>query len=101
MTQSETEALILENNLIKQYLPKYNILLRDDKSYPFILITNHKHPRISSHRGPRKVEGQYFGPYPSAGAVWESLKLLQKYFLYASVRTAFTEPVPGLVCSTS
>ncbi|WP_310274666.1 excinuclease ABC subunit UvrC [Rheinheimera soli] len=80
VTQSETEALILENNLIKQYLPKYNILLRDDKSYPFILITNHKHPRISSHRGPRKVEGQYFGPYPSAGAVWQSLKLLQKVF---------------------
>ena len=78
VTNTETEALILENNLIKQFMPKYNVLLRDDKSYPYILITNHKHPRITSHRGPKKVAGQYFGPYPSAGAVWESLKLLQK-----------------------
>jgi len=80
VTHSETEALILENNLIKQFMPKYNVLLRDDKSYPFILLTNHKHPRLTSHRGPRKDNGQYFGPYPSAGAVWESLKLLQKIF---------------------
>ncbi|MCB5227399.1 excinuclease ABC subunit UvrC [Alishewanella sp. 16-MA] len=80
LTHSETEALILENNLIKQYLPKYNILLRDDKSYPYILLTSHRHPRISSHRGPRKVVGQYFGPYPNAGAVWQSLKSLQKIF---------------------
>ena len=80
LTHSETEALILENNLIKQYMPRYNVLLRDDKSYPYILITSHKHPRISSHRGPRKVAGQYFGPYPNAGAVWQSLKTLQKIF---------------------
>lgn len=80
LTHSETEALILENNLIKQHLPKYNVLLRDDKSYPYILISGHKHPRISSHRGPRKVVGQYFGPYPNAGAVWQSLKTLQKIF---------------------
>jgi excinuclease ABC subunit C len=80
VTHSETEALILENNLIKQFMPKYNVLLRDDKSYPFILLTDHKHPRLTSHRGPRKNAGQYFGPYPSAGAVWESLKLLQKIF---------------------
>lgn len=78
VTNTETEALILENNLIKQFMPKYNVLLRDDKSYPYILITDHKHPRITSHRGSKKVAGQYFGPYPSAGAVWESLKLLQK-----------------------
>ncbi len=78
VTNSETEALILENNLIKQYMPKYNVLLRDDKSFPYILLTDHKHPRITSHRGPKKIPGQYFGPYPSAGAVWESLKLLQK-----------------------
>ena len=80
LTHSETEALILENNLIKQFLPRYNVLLRDDKSYPFILISEHKHPRISSHRGPRKTSGQYFGPYPNAGAVWQSLKTLQKIF---------------------
>ncbi|MDX1677842.1 excinuclease ABC subunit UvrC [Arsukibacterium sp.] len=79
-THSETEALILENNLIKQFMPKYNVLLRDDKSYPYIFISGHKHPRISSHRGPRKQAGQYFGPYPNAGAVWQSLKTLQKIF---------------------
>lgn len=80
LTHSETEALILENNLIKQFLPKYNVLLRDDKSYPYILISAHRHPRISSHRGPRKDKGQYFGPYPNAGAVWQSLKTMQKIF---------------------
>lgn len=80
LTNTETEALILENNLIKQFMPRYNVLLRDDKSYPYILITDHKHPRISSHRGPRKKTGQYFGPYPNAGAVWQSLKTLQKIF---------------------
>ncbi|MDP2713223.1 excinuclease ABC subunit UvrC [Rheinheimera sp.] len=80
LTHSETEALILENNLIKQFLPRYNVLLRDDKSYPYILLSDHKHPRISSHRGPRKTAGQYFGPYPNAGAVWHSLKTLQKIF---------------------
>ncbi|MDP5144568.1 excinuclease ABC subunit UvrC [Rheinheimera baltica] len=80
LTHSETEALILENNLIKQFMPRYNVLLRDDKSYPYILITDHKHPRISSHRGSCKAAGQYFGPYPNAGAVWQSLKTLQKIF---------------------
>ncbi len=80
LTHSETEALLLENNLIKQFLPRYNVLLRDDKSYPYILISEHQHPRISSHRGPRSKAGQYFGPYPNAGAVWQSLKTLQKIF---------------------
>ncbi|GAB2913415.1 excinuclease ABC subunit UvrC [Rheinheimera gaetbuli] len=80
LTHSETEALILENNLIKQFMPRYNVLLRDDKSYPYILLTEHKHPRIGSHRGPRSKAGQYFGPYPNAGAVWHSLKTLQKIF---------------------
>ncbi|GHF92733.1 excinuclease ABC subunit UvrC [Thalassotalea marina] len=80
VTHTEGEALILENNYIKKYLPKYNILLRDDKSYPYLLITDHRHPKLGLHRGGRKVKGEYFGPYPSAGAVWESLRLMQKLF---------------------
>lgn len=80
VTASETEALILENDLIKHHMPKYNVLLRDDKSYPFIFISDHKHPRISSHRGAKKAKGKYYGPYPNSGAVRESLHLMQKIF---------------------
>ncbi|UJF20124.1 excinuclease ABC subunit UvrC [Vibrio sp. SS-MA-C1-2] len=80
VTHSETEALLLEHNLIKQYRPKYNVLLRDDKSYPYILITKHKHPRLTLHRGAKYRKGDYFGPYPDSGAVRESLHLLQKIF---------------------
>ncbi|PMM07699.1 excinuclease ABC subunit C [Vibrio breoganii] len=78
VTHTETEALILEHNYIKQYLPKYNVLLRDDKSYPYIFISNHKHPRLSLHRGSKKRKGEYFGPYPDSGAVRQTLHLLQK-----------------------
>ncbi|MDN2481389.1 excinuclease ABC subunit UvrC [Vibrio agarivorans] len=80
ITHTETEALILEHNYIKQYLPKYNVLLRDDKSYPYIFLSGHKHPRVSIHRGAKKKKGEYFGPYPDSGAVRETLHLVQKIF---------------------
>ncbi|WP_062065616.1 excinuclease ABC subunit UvrC [Cellvibrio sp. OA-2007] len=81
VTASETEALILEQNLIKSNRPPYNILLRDDKSYPYIFISSGEdYPRISFHRGAKKKRGDYFGPFPNVGAVKESLHFLQKTF---------------------
>ncbi|MDT3295403.1 excinuclease ABC subunit UvrC [Shewanella sp. SP2S2-6] len=80
LTHSETDALLLENDYIKQYMPKYNVLLRDDKSYPYILLSQHEHPRLAYHRGPQREKGHYFGPYPNGGAVRESLYLMQKLF---------------------
>ena len=81
VTRSEAEALILEHNLIKSQRPPYNILLRDDKSYPYIFVSSEDDfPRISLHRGSRKKKGDYFGPYPNVGAVRSSLDFLQKTF---------------------
>lgn len=80
ITNTETEALILENNLIKKLKPRYNILLRDDKSYAYMRLSADKFPYISFHRGSKSKSGQYFGPYPSAGAIRESLKIIQKAF---------------------
>lgn len=80
-TSTETEALILEQNLIKAQKPPYNILLRDDKSYPYVyLSTDQEYPRLSLHRGAKKGKGRYFGPFPNVGSVRESLNLLQKTF---------------------
>ncbi|MDE0698717.1 MAG: excinuclease ABC subunit UvrC, partial [Boseongicola sp.] len=81
-TRTETEALLLEQNLIKQLKPRYNVLLRDDKSFPNILVTkDHAFPQIKKHRGARKEKGDYYGPFASAGAVNRTINQLQKVFL--------------------
>lgn len=89
VTNSETEALLLECTLINKHLPKYNILLRDDKSYPYIHLSQHSFPRLDFHRGRKAKKGRYFGPYPSAGAVRETLNLLQKIFKLRSCNDTF------------
>ncbi|MEY3017482.1 MAG: hypothetical protein RL336_617 [Pseudomonadota bacterium] len=80
VTRTETEALLLEHNLIRTHKPPYNILLRDDKSFPYIFVSQGEWPRVSVHRGPRKAPGQYFGPYPNVAAVRQSMEFLQKVF---------------------
>ncbi|HEB78214.1 MAG TPA: excinuclease ABC subunit UvrC [Methylothermaceae bacterium] len=81
VTRTEGEALLLENQLVKRHQPRYNICLKDDKSYPYIYVsTEHPFPRVSFHRGGQSRPGRYFGPYPSASAVRQTLKLLQKVF---------------------
>ncbi|MFC4727565.1 excinuclease ABC subunit UvrC [Coralloluteibacterium thermophilus] len=79
-TRTPGEALLLENQLIKTLKPRFNVMLRDDKSYPFILLTRETFPRVAFHRGGRAVKGRYFGPYPSAGAVRETLNVMHRLF---------------------
>ncbi|OGI58946.1 MAG: excinuclease ABC subunit C, partial [Candidatus Muproteobacteria bacterium RIFCSPHIGHO2_01_FULL_61_200] len=90
VTHTETEALLLENNLIKTLHPRFNILLRDDKSYPYIFVSDgQEYPRIGFHRGAKREKGRYFGPYPSSYGVRETLNLLQKIFRVRQCQDSF------------
>jgi excinuclease ABC subunit C len=92
LTNSETEALLLEYNLIKEHKPRYNIVLRDDKSFPYIYLpAGHEYPRLVFYRGPRNLPGRYFGPFPSAGGVKETLQSVQKIFRIRNCRDTFFE----------
>src|SRR3546814_775323 len=88
-THTEVEALLLESNLIKRLMPRYNVLLHDDKSFPYILLTaDHAIPQITKHRGAHTREGDYFGPFASAGAVNRTITALERAFLLRSCSDA-------------
>jgi excinuclease ABC subunit C len=93
VTASNTESLILECNLIKQHFPRYNVLLKDDKSFPYIKITNEEHPRLEVTRRVLKDKAKYFGPYPNAFAAQETKKLLDRLYPLRKCRT-----LPDKVC---
>ena len=89
ITNSDTEALLLEHNLIKSHRPRFNVILRDDKSFPYLHLSAHEFPRLSFYRGSRRLPGRLFGPYPSASAVHESLNQLHKLFRLRSCKDTF------------
>ena len=89
VTNSDTEALLLEHNLIKTHRPRFNVILRDDKSFPYVHLSAHEYPRLSFYRGSRKLPGRLFGPYPSASAVHETLNQLHKMFRLRSCKDTF------------
>jgi excinuclease ABC subunit C len=89
VTNSDTEALLLEHNLIKSHRPRFNVILRDDKSFPYVHLSAHEFPRLSFYRGSRKLPGRLFGPYPSASAVHETLNQLHKLFRLRSCKDTF------------
>ncbi len=89
VTNSDTEALLLEHNLIKSHRPRFNVILRDDKSFPYVHLSAHEFPRLSFYRGTRKLPGRLFGPYPSASAVHEALNQLHKLFRLRSCKDSY------------
>ncbi len=89
IVHSEQEALMLEYNFIKQFKPRYNVLLRDDKSYPYIVLTDHLFPRLMRYRSLKKLKGKNFGPYPQSAAAGEAVDFLQKIFKLRSCRDSF------------
>lgn len=100
-TETESEALLLEANMIKRLKPRFNVLLRDDKSFPYILIaTDHEAPELTKHRGTRRRKGHYFGPFASATAVGRTIASLQKPSSCAIARTASTPPAPARACNS-
>ena len=100
ITESETEALILEASLIKRLKPRYNILLRDDKSFPYILVRkDHPAAQVTKHRGARKIKGDYYGPFASAGAVNRTLDTLQRAFRLRNCSDSIMTPARGPVCN--
>lgn len=100
VTHTETEALLLEHNYIKLYQPRYNVLLRDDKSYPFIFLSGDTHPRLAMHRGAKHAKGEYFGLFPNGYAVRETLALLQRFSPFASAKIVFIAIARVRVCNT-